>query len=281
MTKLSKFTALAISLLIHFSAYASIEINGLFYELDSDAATAKIVPNPDNSKYVGDIVVPATIEYDSKIYNVTSVGESFINSPELTSLFLGKNCVECDGISGCSELKSFEWDVTEELSNQMVFSSKNNFINGCNKLERLFCPNSTVSTSYFITAIKAIPTITEIRFPRITLQGESFANSKFKSIDLSFVKQLGTETFANCDSLTTVALPDSYTFSGSETYTFYGCKNLASFTLPAGGGPGGAAALRGAPDPRGAGIGRQEPLHCGRHRRHCPGGKAHRVRQVP
>lgn len=232
MTKLSKFTALAISLLIHLSAYASIEMNGLFYELNSDAATAKVVPNPDNTKYVGDIVVPATIEYDSKTYNVTSVGESFINSPELTSLFLSKNCVSCEGVYGCSELKSFEWDVTEELSNQMVFSSKNNFINGCNKLERLFCPNSTVSTSYFVTAIKAIPTITEIRFPRISFQSESLAKSKFKSIDLSFVKQLGTETFANCDSLTTVALPDSYIFSGSEFYTFYGCKNLASFKLP-------------------------------------------------
>ena len=145
MTKLSKFTALAISLLIHLSAYASIEINGLFYELNSDAATASVVSKPDNTKYVGDITVPETIEHDSKTYNVTSVGESFINSPELTSLFLSKNCVSCEGVYGCSELKSFEWDITELKGGRITFFSKNNFINGCNKLERFICPNISVS----------------------------------------------------------------------------------------------------------------------------------------
>ena len=235
MTKLSKFTALAISLLIHFSTYASIEINGLFYELDSDAATASVVPKPDNTKYAGDIIVPETIEYDSKTYNVTSVGESFTNSPELTSLFLSKNCVSCDGVYGCSELKSFEWDITEQKEGRLMrFSSRNNFVNECNKLERLICPNSSVNTYYFTAAIKALPSITEIRFPNISFQAESLAYSKIKSIDFSFVKQLGTETFAYCDNLTSIVLPDSYVFSGSEFYTFYKCKNLSSFTLPEG-----------------------------------------------
>ena len=48
-----------------------------------------------------------------------------------------------------------------------------------------------------------------------------------------------------------------------------------------GGGPGGSAAHGGAPDPGGAGAGREKPLHRGRDGPSAPGSPAHRIRQIP
>ena len=53
-----------------------VEIDGLWYNIDNSANTAKVIQyKKNNQKYLGDIVIPDVVTYNNIEYNVTSIGE--------------------------------------------------------------------------------------------------------------------------------------------------------------------------------------------------------------
>lgn len=107
------------SLILLFCAstysFGSIEVNGIHYILDTKTETAKITKY-DADGYKGDIIIPATITYNKKVYKVTEWYPSvFYNNKELTSITLGANI-----------LSYLDWTV----------SSKD--FQGCDKLQNIF-----------------------------------------------------------------------------------------------------------------------------------------------
>lgn len=95
------------------SAY-DIEVNGIFFNLTSDSTVAVtyldfIRMNEDY--YIGDVVVPASINYKGKKYAVTAIGKkAFRGSSYLKSVFLPSSIItiEDDAFGNCPALVSVE-----------------------------------------------------------------------------------------------------------------------------------------------------------------------------
>ena len=104
-------------LLLHTTLMASaydIEVNGMCFNLTSDSTVAVtyldfIRMNEDY--YIGDVVVPASINYKGKKYAVTAIGnKAFFDCPFLKSVTLPSTIVtiEDDAFSRCSALETVE-----------------------------------------------------------------------------------------------------------------------------------------------------------------------------
>ena len=63
-------------LLPMMASAAAVEIDGIYYNLAAN--TAEVTSNP--NKYMGGIVIPATVNYDNVTYSVTSIGISAFRS---------------------------------------------------------------------------------------------------------------------------------------------------------------------------------------------------------
>ena len=50
----------------------AVEIDGIYYNLDTEAKTAEVTRNP--NYYQGDVAIPETFEYGGATYSVTSIG---------------------------------------------------------------------------------------------------------------------------------------------------------------------------------------------------------------
>lgn len=79
--------AIAVIMLSSIVANAAIELDGLWWELDSTRQRATIVAKPDGSKYSGDIVIPASITVDDLTYKLATTScTHFSDCPNLTSI---------------------------------------------------------------------------------------------------------------------------------------------------------------------------------------------------
>ena len=98
-------------------------IDGLYYNLDTEAKTASVAKNPSAS---GDIVIPSIVEYDGASYAVTTIGDgAFTWCTGLTSIVI-PNSVESVGnrtFWNCSNLKSIELSQSITSIGDYTFSN--------------------------------------------------------------------------------------------------------------------------------------------------------------
>src|SRR5574344_2030010 len=81
---------------------------GLYYELDEENHTAKVVYN-DNYQKLKSANIPSTITHRNKTYSITSVGEmAFYDCYGLTSVTIGNSVTSIgdNAFYGCSKLTS-------------------------------------------------------------------------------------------------------------------------------------------------------------------------------
>ena len=92
-----------------FSATASaydFEVDGIYYNILSASDFTVEVTSGDN-KYSGDIVIPSTVAYKSKVLSITNIeAVAFSNCENLTSLTVGSNVINIENGSfeGCKSL---------------------------------------------------------------------------------------------------------------------------------------------------------------------------------
>ena len=68
----------------------AVEIDGIYYNLNTDEKVAEVTSNP--NKYMGGITIPETITYQDIVYSVTTIGASaFKDCSDLTSIYLPNN----------------------------------------------------------------------------------------------------------------------------------------------------------------------------------------------
>ena len=68
----------------------AIDIDGVYYNLNTDAKTAEVAKNP--SKYSGWVIIPSSVKYEGTDYAVTGIGDNaFSRCSDLFCVVIGKN----------------------------------------------------------------------------------------------------------------------------------------------------------------------------------------------
>ena len=170
---------------------AATEIDGIYYNLDSNSETAAVTSGA--NKYSGDVTIPATVVFDGVDYSVTSiVGWAFYNCNELTSIVV-PNSVTSIGTYAfylCSSLVSVTLSDNLTIINQYTFR-------GCSKLAQIDIPYGV--TSIGEDAFYDCSALTSIEIP-------------------SSVTSIGSYAFGDCQSLASVNIPNSVTNIGSGAF---------------------------------------------------------------
>ena len=77
--------------LLSLAVYAedAVEINGVWYALDAEQGSATVVSPTARLGYVGDVVIPESVRYDGKTYDVTAIAPKAFNYCTLSSVSIG------------------------------------------------------------------------------------------------------------------------------------------------------------------------------------------------
>lgn len=239
-----------------------VEINGIYYSLDSSTNQAEVAESPYNNKYSGDIDIPSTVTYEGKTFDVTKIGlKAFYECQNVTSLsipnsvtvigsraFEGCNLktivipnsvtfIASKAFLNCFELKTITMGTGIIIIEESAFSN-------CTCLEKVIVKDLTSWCGIYFESMGSNPLynanhlysneeteITELVIPNgvESISRYAFFGCKhIKSLSIpSSVKEIQDAAFADCVGLTNINIPNSVTFLSGFSY----CSNLTSVTI--------------------------------------------------
>ena len=122
------------------------EVGGLWYEY-SGANTARVIPDPDGSKYGGNISIPGQVEYGGITYSVVRIWScAFFDCADLKSVTLGEGIRDINDLAfyNCPNLERITFSSTMEW-----FDNGNPVFQRCPKLEIVTTPRTSESQLYY------------------------------------------------------------------------------------------------------------------------------------
>ncbi|MBR2229529.1 MAG: leucine-rich repeat protein [Prevotella sp.] len=203
---MKKLFIFLLALLPMLASADPVEIDGIYYNLDSKTKKAEVTKKPNNWTYSGSVVIPSTVTYDGTQYSVTSIGEDAFYRSSVTSITIPNS-------------------VTSIGKDAFIYSKK---------MTSITIPNSvkTIGDGAFTTC----EGLTSIIIPSsVTSIGNGAFNkcSGLTSVTLyTGLTSIGDMAFYECSSLTSVTIPASVTSIGHSP--FAGCKKLAYITVKSG-----------------------------------------------
>ena len=214
------------------SASAAVEIDGIYYDLDSTTKTAEVTSNPYSSiylyyRYSGDVVIPETVTYMGTEYVVTSISSSaFYGCSDLTSVNIPNSVtfISNNAFESCSGLTSVNIPNSVTSINSYTFF-------GCCSLTSVTIPDSVtvIGAGAFWNCIG----LTSITIPNsvISINDNAFYNCNgLTSVTIgNSVTSIGISAFEECWRLTSVTIPNGVT--SIEKRAFDGCNGLISVTI--------------------------------------------------
>ena len=257
-------------LLIAVKAFPyDFKVDGLCYNILSDN-TVELTWEALNTPYTGEIVVPSSVNYSGKKYDVVAIGKSAManvysdngwgSNGQLLSVSLPSTIVTIGAraFSSCYAL------VTIDIPNS-VTSIGNSAFDSCTRLTSITIPNSVTSignsafhhcgglTSIYVSSgntkydsrnncnaiieTSSNMLITGCRNTIIPNSVTNIGNSAFDGCPLltsitipNSVTSIGNYAFRECHDLTSITIPNSVTSIGEEA--FRDCRRLTSITIP-------------------------------------------------
>ena len=214
-----------------------VQIGDLYYNLNADNLTAEVTYKQ-IGLYAGDIIIPASVDYNSVTYSVTSIGNyAFKSCTGLTSITIPNSVTSIgyEAFLGCSGLTSIvvasentNYDSRENC-NALIKTSSNTLIAGC---QNTIIPNSVTSIGNY--AFEYCTGLTNITIPNsVTSIGDWAFYECYGLTSITIpnsVTSIGIRAFSNCSGLTRVTIGNGVKSIG--TMAFYECYGLTSITIP-------------------------------------------------
>ncbi len=266
------FKPLLTALLLLCSAVINaydFEVDGIYYNiLSEEDKTVEVTFRSDayggyENEYTNSVVIPQSVAYNGKSYNVTSIGSSaFESCTGLTSITISNSvtsigssafesctgltsitipnsvtCIDLAAFYGCTGLVTVKIPAT-------VTSIGINAFGGCSNLTNIIVLNYNNNTNYDsrdnCNAIIETASNTLICGCKNTVIPSNVTNigtcafsgcSGLTSIEIpGGVKSIGECAFYECSALVSINIPEGVTNIGSKT--FYGCSGLTSIEIP-------------------------------------------------
>ena len=224
MTKSKKFLMLMLTLVVSVAGYAQTEIDGIYYNLNSETKEAEVTYG-DNA-YSGDIKIPSIVTYEKNEYKVTNIEMgTFSDCKGLSSISISEFVTRIgDGaFSGCEGL------TTVTLPKSITYIGASAFQN-CTSLASINIPESVseIGTSAFSGCKK----LTSVTLPKSMKSiGASVFHSCSSLVSVTIpesIKQIDQMAFFKCAGLSTITIPESVT--KIDWMSFSGCVNLNDIT---------------------------------------------------
>ena len=191
------FASFVLLLMTTLSWAYNFEVDGICYNINSDGTSVTVTYKGTGDKYSGAVVIPETVTYDSKNYDVTSIGTyAFRNCSGLTSITIPES----------------------------VTSIGNWAFEGCTSLPMI--DNIRYADTYLVGAVDKTQSTYNIKAGTRFIGTSAFYwCSGLTSITIpNSVTSIGYQAFYNCSGLTSITIPDGVTSIGDDA--FWGCSGL-------------------------------------------------------
>ena len=214
-------------------ANAAIEIDGIYYNLDTDAKTAEVTRLNRNQKYSGDVMIPSSVTYEVIDYCVTSIArQAFYNCSELTSVTIPNSmtCIGNEAFRNCSNLTKVELNSNAMVSKDYDAGSSINEIFGSQVKEYVLGDEVTGIGNYAFFGCSNLISVHMSDY--VTTIGEGAFSQCYQLTSFEMpnnVESIGTLAFNMCYSLTSITIPSSLT--NLDYWTFPGCSGLTKVEL--------------------------------------------------
>ena len=192
------------------TAFASVTIGGIAYNLDERDLTAEVVYG--NGNYKGSIIIPKSVQYSAKSYSVTAIhSNAFWHCTGVTSVTIPNSVTSIGGgaFSGCTGLTSITIPESIKGIGTSAFSD-------CSKLKSVTINSDDIVAEDYVLSGKGM--------------GNIFGSQVTAYIIGESVKGIGNYAFSNCTKLQTITLGNSIARIGD--YAFEGCSCLQTIVIP-------------------------------------------------
>ena len=193
--------------------WASVQVDGIYYELNTSARTAAVASNP--NYYSGTVSIPSSFVYDGVTYRVTSIGSTaFLDCNGMTAIYMPSSVtsIASSAFERCKGLTNLKIGSGVTTINYEAFKN-------CSNLTSLILPASvkTISDEVF----SGCTSLMEIIAERTT--APTISSSTFNGVDKS-----------SC----TVYVPEGYRSSYANAANWKTFSNIVERTVLATGSCG-------------------------------------------
>lgn len=253
----SLFLLIAVLCTLSVTAH-DFEVDGIYYFYHGNEATVVYKGysyNDYSNEYSGDVIIPSSVTFNDKTYNVTAIGEwafSYCTSVTSVSIPNSVTSIGNNAFRECSGMININIPNSITDIDYWVFA-------GCSSLKNITIPNSVTHIGHSAFSGSGLTSVTipqsvlriegcafsdcsflsTLNFNAISCEdffwngaySMPFYNSNISVINIgSCVQRIPAYLAFNQKNLTNINIPNSVNHIGREA--FYGCSGLTSITMP-------------------------------------------------